>query len=105
MNNVWSDGAQNQYPGEVEYYARKLNALRAYTEWMPIRWNLTATPQINVPGIYAINRTFDFGKSMMSMCPPYSVCTIDSHYWVCPGMAVILGCISLGLNFHAADVL
>lgn len=29
---------------------------------MPIRWNLTNTPSINVPENYAINRTFDFGN-------------------------------------------
>ena len=27
-NNVWSRGAQNQYPGEVEFYQRKHNALK-----------------------------------------------------------------------------
>lgn len=61
MNNVYADGAQNQYPGEVEYYQRKHNALKAYTEWMPIRWNFTATPSINAYKDYAINRTLQFG--------------------------------------------
>jgi phosphodiesterase/alkaline phosphatase D-like protein len=60
-NNVWTNGAQNQYPGEVEFYQRKHNAVRAYTEWMPIRWNYTTTPDFNLPQDYAINRTFQFG--------------------------------------------
>ena len=47
--------------GEVEYFQRKHNAVQAYTEWMPIRWNFTATPSINTPQDYAINRTFEFG--------------------------------------------
>ena len=36
-------------------------AVKAYTEWMPIRWNFTATPQINQASDYAINRTFTYG--------------------------------------------
>ena len=59
---VYADGAQNQYPGEIEFYQRKHNALKAYTEWMPIRWNFTARPSLNLYSDYAINRTFQFGK-------------------------------------------
>ena len=63
---VYADGAQNQYPGEVEFYQRKHNALKAYTEWMPIRWNFTATPSINAYTDYAINRTLQFGRRIAS---------------------------------------
>lgn len=62
---VFAYGAQNQYPGQIEFYQRKHNALRAYTEWIPIRWNFTSHPEINALSDYAINRTFQFGKHFM----------------------------------------
>lgn len=64
---VFAFGAQNQYPGQVEFYQRKHNALKAYTEWMPIRWNFTSSPEQNRLNDYAINRTFQFGKQACSM--------------------------------------
>lgn len=36
-NDAWTDGAENHQPNEGEYQVRKLNALQAYYEWMPIR--------------------------------------------------------------------
>lgn len=38
-NNTWKDGADNHDPdrGEGEWFARKTAAIRAYSEWMPIR--------------------------------------------------------------------
>ncbi len=38
-NNAWREGAQNHQPeaGEGEWTPRKLAAIRAYHEWMPIR--------------------------------------------------------------------
>lgn len=36
-NNSWKEGAQNHSDAEGEWSARKLAAVRAYTEWMPIR--------------------------------------------------------------------
>ena len=58
-----SRGAQNQYPGQIDFYQRKQNALKAYTEWLPLRWNFTSTPEFNRLSDYAINRTFQFGES------------------------------------------
>lgn len=36
-NDAWTDGAENHQPNEGDYQVRKLNALQAYYEWMPIR--------------------------------------------------------------------
>jgi alkaline phosphatase D len=38
-NNAWKDGAKNHHPerGEGEWSERRLVAIRAYYEWMPIR--------------------------------------------------------------------
>lgn len=36
-NDAWTDGAENHQPNEGDYQERKLNALQAYYEWMPIR--------------------------------------------------------------------
>ncbi|MBU0914401.1 MAG: alkaline phosphatase D family protein [Gammaproteobacteria bacterium] len=36
-NDAWTDGAENHQPNEGDYQLRKLNALQAYYEWMPIR--------------------------------------------------------------------
>jgi alkaline phosphatase D len=36
-NDAWTDGAENHQPNEGDYQTRKLNALQAYYEWMPIR--------------------------------------------------------------------
>ena len=36
-NNGWRDGAQNHQPDEGSWVERRLNAERAYSEWLPIR--------------------------------------------------------------------
>ena len=36
-NDAWTDGAENHQPNEGDYQVRKLDALQAYYEWMPIR--------------------------------------------------------------------
>lgn len=41
-NDQWSEGAENNSPGEYDWHARKTNAHQAYDEWMPVRINDTA---------------------------------------------------------------
>lgn len=55
-NDSWRDGAENhnEDKGEGDYTTRKLNALRAYFEWMPIRPVIEGNDE-------AIFRTFRFG--------------------------------------------
>jgi len=55
-NNPWRDGAENHQPNEGDWSVRKAAALKAYSEWMPIR-----DPE---PGRLreAIYRSFRFGK-------------------------------------------
>ena len=36
-DNSWEDGAKNHDPSEGDWQKRKLSAIRAYYEWMPIR--------------------------------------------------------------------
>ena len=36
-NDAWRDGAENHQPEEGSYAERKLAAIRAYFEWMPVR--------------------------------------------------------------------
>ena len=36
-NNTWKNGAENHSLDEGIFYDRKINALKAYYEWMPIR--------------------------------------------------------------------
>jgi alkaline phosphatase D len=36
-NDTWTGGAENHSPGEGDFQARKLAALQAYYEWLPIR--------------------------------------------------------------------
>ena len=38
-NNTWKNGAENHSLDEGIFYERKINALKAYYEWMPIREN------------------------------------------------------------------
>ncbi|MBK8010609.1 MAG: alkaline phosphatase D family protein [Deltaproteobacteria bacterium] len=52
-NNAWTDGAENNDPSEGEWATRKLAAIQAYNEWMPIR-----TPSMNRGEIF---RQFQFG--------------------------------------------
>jgi len=40
-NNAWKDGAENHNPGEGNYIDRKLWAIQAFFEWVPIRDNST----------------------------------------------------------------
>lgn len=37
-NNAWMNGAQNHSAGEGPWAARKANSIRAYAEWMPLRY-------------------------------------------------------------------
>ncbi|KTF13221.1 alkaline phosphatase D family protein [Pseudoalteromonas sp. H105] len=51
-NDTWREGAENHNDGEGEFSERKLHALQAYFEWMPIR---------NVADKERIYRRFEFG--------------------------------------------
>jgi phosphodiesterase/alkaline phosphatase D-like protein len=53
LNNVYSEGGDNQNPGELDFPLRKANAVQAYREWMPIR--------DDAMNPVAINRTLQFG--------------------------------------------
>ncbi|MBB1386870.1 alkaline phosphatase D family protein [Pseudoalteromonas sp. SG45-5] len=52
-NDTWRDGAQNHNSDEGDFSERKLQALQAYFEWMPIR---------NVADKERIYRRFEFGN-------------------------------------------
>lgn len=54
-NDTWKDGAENHNEGEGDFTARKLNALQAWFEWMPVRPVLDGSDE-------AIFRTFRFGN-------------------------------------------
>jgi len=54
-NDAWENGAGNHNPGEGDYSTRKLEALQAYFEWMPIRPVIEGNDE-------AIFRTFRFGN-------------------------------------------
>ena len=54
-NDTWKDGAENHQVNEGNFLDRKLAALQAYFEWMPIR-PVSATDHLN------IYRQFDFGS-------------------------------------------
>lgn len=54
-NDAWMDGAENHNEGEGDFNTRKLVALQAYFEWMPIR-PATATDR------RTIYRQFNFGN-------------------------------------------
>ncbi|TCM69973.1 alkaline phosphatase D [Acinetobacter calcoaceticus] len=54
-NDAWKSGAENHQSNEGSFEARKLAALQAYFEWMPIR----PVAENNYLNIY---RQFDFGK-------------------------------------------
>ncbi|MDF3126815.1 alkaline phosphatase D family protein [Rheinheimera sp. 1928-s] len=53
-NDAWTDGAENHQPNEGDYQTRKLNALQAYYEWMPIRPLVSGQQQ-------SLCRSFAFG--------------------------------------------
>jgi len=52
-NDTWRNGAENHNDGEGEFSERKMHALQAYFEWMPIR---------NVADKERIYRRFEFGN-------------------------------------------
>jgi len=54
-NDAWETGAGNHSAGEGDYGTRKLEALQAYFEWMPIRPVIEGNDE-------AIFRTFRFGN-------------------------------------------
>ncbi len=54
-NNSWKNGAENHNEGEGYYQARKLAALKAYFEWMPLR-PAAAGDELS------IYRTFSWGE-------------------------------------------
>ena len=54
-NDAWREGAENHNEGEGSFEARKLAAIRAYYEWMPIR------PPAGEFASEEIYRRFDFG--------------------------------------------
>ena len=54
-NDAWKEGAENHQANEGNFLDRKLAALQAYFEWMPIR-PVSATDHLN------IYRQFDFGS-------------------------------------------
>lgn len=59
-NNAWTDGAANHTEGaEGTYAQRKLDAMQAYFEWLPIR-------PVEREGNNTVYRAFDFG-SLMSL--------------------------------------
>lgn len=53
-NDTWRDGAENHNEGEGEFEARKVAAIQAYYEWMPIRPPFGEQNE-------RIFRSFDFG--------------------------------------------
>ncbi|WP_163119747.1 alkaline phosphatase D family protein [Acinetobacter pittii] len=54
-NDTWRDGAENHQDNEGSFSTRKLEALQAYFEWMPIR-PVSSTDHLN------IYRQFNFGS-------------------------------------------
>lgn len=53
-NDTWKDGAENHNEGEGDFTERKLAALQAYFEWLPVR-PASADDELT------IYRSFDFG--------------------------------------------
>ena len=58
-NDAWTDGAENHQPNEGDYQVRKLNALQAYYEWMPIRPLVSGKQQSGQQ--QSLSRSFTFG--------------------------------------------
>ena len=54
-NDAWKEGAENHNDGEGDFAERKLSALKAYFEWLPIRPVIEGSDE-------AIFRTFRFGN-------------------------------------------
>lgn len=54
-NDAWRDGAENHQSDEGDYTERKMAALRAYFEWMPIRPVIAGANE-------TIYRQFEFGN-------------------------------------------
>lgn len=55
-NDPWMGGAENHNEGEGTWADRKMAALKAYFEWMPIRWPRGAR------SLEQVNRSFQFGR-------------------------------------------
>ncbi len=53
-NDAFTDGAENHSADEGDFVSRKLQALKAYFEWMPVRDRFD-------DGDFSINRSFQFG--------------------------------------------
>ncbi len=53
-NNTWKEGAENHNTGEGEFASRRLAAIQAFHEWLPIREQASLEEGI-------IYRSFDFG--------------------------------------------
>ncbi len=53
-NNTWKEGAENHNPEEGDFAARRLAAIQAFHEWLPIRAQASLEEGI-------IYRSFDFG--------------------------------------------
>jgi alkaline phosphatase D len=54
-NDVWEGGAQNHQPAEGDWNARKMAAIQAWREWMPVSEEPWATYE--VPGLATFFRT------------------------------------------------
>jgi len=53
-NDTWAEGAENHQPGEGDFVERRMMALQAYAEWLPIR------PAVD-DDLASIQRNFRFG--------------------------------------------
>jgi len=61
-NNAWRDGAENHSPDtEGGWTARKVAAIQAYFEWMPVR---VQTPTGDAGEVRRLYRSFRFGRLM-----------------------------------------
>ena len=58
-DNPWKDGAANHHPGEGPWVARKVAAIKAYREWMPIRDPSGSLSETQAETVY---RSFRFGR-------------------------------------------
>lgn len=56
-NDAWDEGAENHNAGEGDYSARRVAALQAYYEWLPIR-----PPSVGERDITNLQRRFTFGN-------------------------------------------
>ena len=73
-NDTWKHGAQNHNEGEGDFGERKLAALQAYFEWMPIR---PVTDDNEV-----IYRSFDFGDLVSLHMLDTRIVGREERYWL-----------------------